>query len=178
MRDVFTPYVPRVLSSADLSLPEPTETGNTFFKNALIKAQAAMQASGHPALADDSGLCIAALNDDPGVHTADWLGYPRNDRMGMQRVLHLMGDTDNRTAYFTTTLVLVWPDGHIETATGRVDGTITHAITGTGGHGYDPIFRPDGHARTFAEMSLSEKQGLSHRGQAVDQMIAQCFRRP
>ncbi len=178
LRGVFGPYVACLVSNADRNLPEPAETGTTFFENALIKARAAMRATGYPALADDSGLCIAALNGDPGVYTANWAGSPRNDRMAMRRVLNLMGDTDNRAAYFTTTLVLIWHDGHIETTTGRVNGTITYAITGTGGHGYDPIFRPQGHARTFAEMALHEKQRLSHRGEAVHQMIQKCFRHP
>lgn len=166
-------------SAADLNLPEPVESGVTFAENAAIKALAAARATGLPALADDSGLCVRALDDAPGVYTADWAittqGAPRDFIHAMNRVQTALADSPDRAAYFISVLVLAWPDGHTETVEGRVDGQIVWPMRGTGGHGYDPIFMPDGFDKTFAEMSLSEKGAVSHRGRAFAALLQKCF---
>lgn len=177
MRDLLAPYVQNVRTSAELNLPEPPETGTTFLENATIKALATARATKLPVLADDSGLCIDALDGAPGVYSADWGGHPRNFRAAISRVLQEMGDTGDRSAAFVTVLVLAWPDGHIEVAEGRVEGKITHNIHGAGGFGYDPIFRPEGQARTFGEMSRDEKQKISHRSRALAQLLEKYFQK-
>ncbi|MFN3827996.1 MAG: RdgB/HAM1 family non-canonical purine NTP pyrophosphatase [Micavibrio sp.] len=169
-------YVREFPSAGDLNLPEPAETGTTFLENATIKALAAAQATGIPALADDSGLCVNGLGGQPGVYTADWLGPQRDPVVGMQRVQNELGDASDRSAYFVSVLVLAWPDGHIEHVEGRVDGTLIWPVRGAGGHGYDPMFVPEDFDRTFAEMSLEEKGRISHRGRAFAQLIGKCFR--
>lgn len=169
-------YVREFPSAGDLSLPEPEETGTTFLQNATIKALAAAQATGMPALADDSGLCVNGLNRQPGVYTADWLGPQRNPLVGMQRVHDELGDNPDRSAYFVSVLVLAWPDGHTEHVEGRVNGTLVWPVRGSGGHGYDPMFVPEGRDRTFAEMTLDEKGQISHRGRAFVALIEKCFR--
>lgn len=165
----------KLVCAADLNLPEPAETGTTFLENALIKARAAVNIARMPVLAEDSGLCVAALNDAPGVYTADWLGHPRRVAAGINRVLLALRDQPDRRAYFTATMILMWPDGHYEVATGRVDGTITPCRAGQAGHGYDPIFRPLGHAQTFAEMGIVGKAPLSHRARALANLMKDCF---
>lgn len=168
-------YVREFPSAGDLSLPEPEETGTTFLENAKIKALAAAQATGMPVLADDSGLCVSGLNGKPGVYTADWLGPQRNPLVGMQRVHDELGDNPDRSAYFVSVLVLAWPDGHTEHVEGRVNGTLVWPVRGSGGHGYDPMFMPEGRDRTFAEMTLDEKGQISHRGRAFAALIEKCF---
>lgn len=169
-------YVREFPSAGDLNLPEPAETGTTFLENATIKALAAAIATGIPALADDSGLCVNGLNGQPGVYTADWAGVPRDFTKAMQRVQDELGDAADRSASFVSVLVLAWPDGHIEHVEGRVQGTLIWPVRGEGGHGYDPMFVPEGCDRTFAEMSLAEKGQISHRGRAFAQLIGKCFR--
>jgi XTP/dITP diphosphohydrolase len=200
MRGFLSPRVARVLTARDLYLPEPAETGITFLENATIKAMAAARAVKMPVLAEDSGLCVKALGGAPGVYTADWAGHPRNFRAAMHRVLIELefgpsglarGPLDDsgapgirrgtmpcvdRSAYFQTTIVLAWPDGHVEVFVGQIDGTIAPTMRGTGGFGYDPIFIPDGHAKTFAEMGAQEKIAISHRTRAVRAMLEQCFK--
>jgi len=169
----------RVLSMAEFDLPEPAETETTFAGNARIKAHAAAKATGLVALADDSGLCVAALGDQPGVYTADWAETPkgRDFPMAMARVhreLEQSGARPPWSAAFVCTLVLAWPDGHDEVFEGRVSGQIVWPGRGDQGHGYDPIFQPDGYALTFGEMNRWDKNKMSHRGRAFEKLLA-CF---
>jgi XTP/dITP diphosphohydrolase len=134
-----------------------------------------MEHSGLPALADDSGLSVDALNGDPGVYSARWAGEPRDFNMAMQKVHHALGDSDNRKAAFISVLALCWPDGHIETFEGRVEGNICWPPRGDGGFGYDPIFVPNGHDKTFGELSFESKQAMSHRANALNAMMQAIF---
>ncbi len=168
-------YVQEFPSAGDLGLPEPEETGTTFLENATIKALAAAQATGFPALADDSGLCVNGLNGQPGVYSADWAGNPRDFNKAMQRIQDELGDNIDRSAYFVSVLVLAWPDDHVEYVEGRVDGTLIWPMRGAGGHGYDPMFVPEDRDQTFGEMSMDEKSAISHRGRAFIALIEKCF---
>lgn len=166
------------VSAGDLGLPEPEETETTFLGNARIKAHAAARAANLPALADDSGLTVDALDGAPGVYTADWAATPTG-----RDFVHAMEKTHAAltvhpkpwTAQFRCTLVLAWPDGHDEWVEGIAPGQLVWPRRGKDGHGYDPMFQPDGHDRTFAEMTAAEKNAISHRGQAVARMLAKCF---
>ena len=164
-----------VASAAEHGLSEPEETGTTFVENAGIKALVAALATGLPALADDSGITVAALDGAPGVHSARWAGPGRDFTPAMARVVAAVAANGNDGAAFVCALCLAWPDGHAETVEGRVAGTITDAARGEGGFGYDPIFVPEGETRTFAEMTGGEKAKLSHRARALDAMLARCF---
>lgn len=155
-----------VISVGDLNLPEPDETGSTFAENALLKARAAAKASGLAALADDSGLCVNALNGDPGIYSARWAGPSKDFNIAMREVEAKLGDAPDRSAYFICVLALAWPDGRAESFEGRVDGTLTFPPRGAKGFGYDPIFIPEGHALTFAEMEPDAKKAISHRARA------------
>lgn len=169
--------VEKLLSSGELDLPEPVEDGATFLDNAKIKAMAAAKASGLPCLADDSGLCVDALGGNPGIYSARWGGAEKDFNKAMTLVHERMqlGGTDNTDAHFMAVLVLAWPDGHMEWAEGRVDGNIVWPPRGGHGHGYDPIFIPKGETRTYAEMSMGEKNAFSHRGRAVEALIKKAF---
>jgi XTP/dITP diphosphohydrolase len=173
------------VSAGDLGLPEPEETGATFAENALLKAHAAAQGSGLPALADDSGLCVAALGGAPGVYTADWAekqpfeGGPGRDwYMAMGKVegklAELVANVD-RSAHFTCTLALAWPDGHEEVFEGRVEGTLAWPPRGTMGFGYDPVFVPQGRTQSFAELDPAEKHAISHRADAFRKLVEALF---
>ncbi|MFA7433582.1 MAG: RdgB/HAM1 family non-canonical purine NTP pyrophosphatase [Gemmobacter sp.] len=169
-----------VISADDLGLPEPAETEETFVGNARIKAHAAALASGLPALADDSGIEVEALGGAPGVHTADWAETPagRDFGMAMGRVwaeLEAARAPSPRRARFCCTLVLTWPDGHDEVFEGSVSGEIVWPMRGDQGHGYDPIFLPDGYDLTFGEMNRWEKNRISHRADAFRKLIEGCF---
>lgn len=190
-RDLLRPYGVTVLSAGDLGLPEPEETGTSFAANALLKAEAAAKGSGLPALADNSGLCVAALDGAPGIYSARWAGPDKDFAGAMARIDALLterGARDGaaRRAHFTAALALVWPDGRTEAVEGHVHGTIVHPPRGPGGFGYDPAFLPDGHARTFGEMSAEEKHGvpadggeaLSHRARAFQMLAARLFGAP
>jgi len=166
-RELLAPYGLTLTSAGELGLPEPEETGKDFRENALIKAHASAQASGLPALADDSGLCVKALGGDPGLFSARWAGADKDFGMAMRRVQDALGANKDRSAYFMCVLALVWPDGHEELVEGRCNGTIVWPMRGTKGHGYDPVFQPEGETRTFAEMDGEEKNKLSHRGRAL-----------
>ena len=166
-----------LLGVAALGLEEPEETGSTFRDNAVLKAQAAARASGLVALADDSGLCVDALDGAPGVYSARWAGPTKDFGAAMARVereLEAHAAPPPWRAAFVSVLALAWPDGAVEAFEGRVDGSLVFPPRGTAGFGYDPIFRPDGHDRTFGEMSSHEKHGipvdgslaLSHRARA------------
>jgi XTP/dITP diphosphohydrolase len=164
---LLSPYVPTIVSAGELGLPEPEETGSTFHENALLKAKAAAARSGQVALADDSGLCVNALNGDPGLHSARWGGADKNFLRAMTRVHEMLGSNPDRSAYFICVLALVWPDGRQECFEGRCNGVIAWPPQGDKGHGYDPVFQPDGEMRRFAEMTEDEKNIISHRGIAV-----------
>lgn len=191
MRELLAPYGVELVSAGELGLPEPDETGHMFAENAGIKAHAAAKASGLPALADDSGICIAALDGAPGLFSANWAGPGKDFAPALERVqreLAKRGATtpEKRRAHFVSALVIAWPDGHEELFEGRVFGTVTDAPRGAGGFGYDPIFLPDGHAKTFGEMTSQEKHGipadgspgLSHRARAFHGLAAACLRLP
>lgn len=169
-----------VVSAAELSLPEPEETGRSFVKNARIKAHAAAQASGLPALADDSGIEIDGLGGAPGVYTADWAETPagRDFVRAMTRAwdeLERAGASYPRTARFRCTLVLAWPDGHDEVFEGEIEGECVWPMRGEQGHGYDPMFRPLGHDVTLGQMERWEKNRISHRADAFAKFVAGCL---
>ncbi len=172
MRDLLAPYGIEATSAAELELHEPDETGMTFRDNARIKAQAAAKAAGLPAFADDSGLAVEALGGEPGIYSARWAGPARDFRRAMETVeqkLRERGATTaaQRKAHFVSALCVAWPDGHVEEFEARVDGTLVWPPRGDKGFGYDPIFLPAGHARTFGEMSSEEKHGLPPRGRGL-----------
>ena len=180
MRAMFASTGVAVISSKMLSLPEPEETEDTFLGNARIKAHAAARASGLIALGDDSGLEVDALNGQPGVYTADWAETPagRDFAVAMSKVHDALLAADAPepwAARFRCTLVLAWPDGHEEVFEGAAEGRLIWPIRGEEGHGFDPMFVPDGSARTFAEMSSKEKNRNSHRARAVSVLLAHCF---
>jgi len=172
MRELLAPYQIEAISAGDMGLHEPEETGTTFRDNARIKAAAAAKASGLPAFADDSGLAVDALDGAPGVLSARWAGPDKNFRAAMATIeekLRERGATspDRRTAHFVSALCVAWPDGHVEGFEERVNGTLVWPPRGDQGFGYDPMFLPDGHARTFGEMSSEEKHGLPPRGKGL-----------
>jgi XTP/dITP diphosphohydrolase len=176
--ELLAPWHVGVVSSGELGLDEPEETGETFSDNALLKARAAAKATGLPALADDSGLCVHGLDGRPGVHTADWAtvdGKSRDFNRAMQRVQAELGANPDRSARFMSTLALVWPDGHEEVFEGWVEGTLVWPPRGTIGWGYDPMFMPKGDSRTYGEMPAEEKHATSHRARALAKLIAACF---
>ncbi len=180
MAQLFAPHGVSVVGAAELDLPEPEETENTFVGNARIKAHAASRATGLPALADDSGIEVEALDNQPGVYTADWAETPngRDFVMAMTKTHGLLeekGATHPRKARFCATLVLAWPDGHDEVMEGRVNGTLVWPMRGKLGHGYDPMFQPDGHDITFAEMDADQKNAISHRADAFKKLLDACF---
>jgi len=180
IRELVEPFGVRPLSAGALGLPVPEETETSFAGNAALKALAAAKASGLPALADDSGLEVAALGGRPGVHTADWAETPsgRDFSRAMERVereLQATGSAD-RSARFVCSLALAWPDGHVETFLGRVEGSLTWPPRGTMGFGFDPVFVPAGSTKTFAELDPETKHAISHRADAFRQLVEACFR--
>ena len=182
---LLAPYGMDCLSAGELGLAEPAETGTTFVENALIKANAAAQAANLPALADDSGLSVAALGGAPGVYTADWAeadrfeGGPGRDwYMAMGKVegkLAEKGSATPRDCWFSCVLAIAWPDGTTATYEGRIDGTFNWPPRGDKGFGYDPVFVPVGDTRTFAEFDPEEKHAISHRADAFAKLVAEQF---
>lgn len=166
-----------VLSSAALGLDEPEETETSFTGNARLKARAAAQATSLPALADDSGLVVEALNGDPGIYSARWAGPEKDFAMAMQLVEQKLAESgsDDRRAHFICSLSLVWPDGFDVTVEGRVDGTLVWPPRGSNGFGYDPMFIADGYDQTFGEMDPALKHAIGHRADAFDQLLRACF---
>ena len=164
-----------VVAAGELGLPEPEETGTSFRANAELKALAAATASGLPALADDSGLCVDALDGAPGVYSARWAGEDKDFGVAMERVHRAMAFGSPDTAFFVCALSLAWPDGAVETFEGRVDGRLVWPPRGDRGFGYDPMFVHDGMTETFGEIAPEVKHGLSHRARAFDQLVAACF---
>jgi XTP/dITP diphosphohydrolase len=187
MRDLLSAYGVEAVSAGELKLPEPEETGNTFTANARIKALAATKASNMPAFADDSGLAIDALDGEPGIHSARWAGPDKDFRGAMNEVQTRLIERgakapERRRAHFVSALCVAWPDGHVEEFEARVNGIVVWPPRGTQGFGYDPLFLPDGHTRTFGEMSAEEKhslppqgQGLSHRARAFLKLAEACL---
>ena len=178
---LLAPFPVAVVSAAELGLPEPAETETSFLGNARIKAHAAARASGLPALADDSGIEVDGLGGAPGVRTADWAERPgggRDFEIAMRRTwaaLERAAAPSPRTARFRCTLVLAWPDGHDEVFEGAAEGQCVWPMRGDRGHGYDPMFQPDGHAVTFGQMDPAEKNRISHRAVAFARLVEGCF---
>jgi XTP/dITP diphosphohydrolase len=187
MRDLLALYGVEAISAGVLGLPEPEETGASFRANARIKAQAAAAASGMAAFADDSGLAVDALGGKPGIHSARWAGPNKDFRLAMNEVqTQLMKASakapERRRARFVSALCVAWPDGHVEEFEAQVDGMLVWPPRGDKGFGYDPMFRPDGHDRTFGEMTSEEKHGLpprgvglSHRARAFLKLAGACL---
>ena len=178
--DLLSDYQVEIVSAGSLGLAEPVETETSFVGNARIKAHAASQATGLPALADDSGITVDGLGGAPGVYTADWAETPagRDFGLAMERTWQEL-ETANapypRRAQFRCTFVLAWPDGHDEVFEGSVSGQVVWPGRGAQGHGYDPIFLPDGYDVTFGEMDRWEKNRISHRADAFRKLIAGSF---
>jgi XTP/dITP diphosphohydrolase len=189
MQELLAPFGVEAVSAGELGLPSPDETGHMFAENAAIKAHAAAKATGLPALSDDSGLCVNALDGAPGLFTADWAGPNKDFQGAMARVEHELQkrSATDRRAHFVSALVIAWPDGHEELFEGRVYGEVVWPPRGTKGFGYDPMFQPDGYAETFGELTSEEKHGidwsrpedgaLSHRARAFVELAAGCLRR-
>ncbi len=177
LRALFHPYTDDLVSAGELGLPEPEETETTFIGNAELKARAAALASGHCALADDSGLCVAALGGDPGIYSARWAGETKDFSIAMERIRRELAAKGLETspAYFVCALSLAFPDGHCETFAGRFDGRVVFPPRGTRGFGYDPILLPTGGTQTLGEIDPDLKARISHRAKAFAQLIAACF---
>lgn len=173
---LLSSYVDHFYTAGELNLPEPEETGKTFKENAILKAVAAATGSGKPALADDSGLAVHALNGDPGIYSARWGGAEKDFNLAMRKVHGALGDAPDRSASFVCALAIAWPDGHAEVFEGRVHGNIIWPMRGEKGFGYDPVFQPDGYEITFAEMDTQEKQDISHRAKAFEQLVENCLK--
>jgi XTP/dITP diphosphohydrolase len=169
MRELLAPYGVEAISAGELGLSEPEETGDDFRANARIKATSAALSAKLPAFADDSGLVVDALDGAPGIYSARWAGETKDFSVAMTRIERLLQErgatsAEKRQAHFVSALCVAWPDGHLQEVEGRVDGTLVWPPRGTAGFGYDPAFLPDGHTRTFGEMTGIEKHGLPPRG--------------
>ena len=187
MRELLQPYAVEPTSAAELGLPVPEEIGSSFRENARIKAEAAAKAADLPAFADDSGLVVDALDGAPGIYSARWAGEGKDFMAAMSRIERLLQERgattpDKRKAHFVSALCVAWPDGHLEEVEARADGTLVWPPRGTAGFGYDPAFQPDGHTRTFGEMTSIEKHGLppiglglSHRARAFVKLAEICL---
>jgi len=173
--DLLKDFSVNIVSSAALKLQEPIEDGDSFIANAKIKALSAATASGLPALADDSGLCVHALNNQPGIYSARLAGPDKNFITAMEHIHHQLGEQKNRRAHFVSALALCWPDGHMETVEGSVHGALVWPLRGTHGFGYDPMFMADGYELTFGEMDPDQKHQISHRADAFKQLVDACF---
>ena len=173
--ELLEPYGVEVVSSGELNLSEPVEDGETFIANAEIKAHSAAKESGLPALADDSGLAVHALDGKPGIHSARWAGPDKDFPMAMEKIEGLLEGQSDRSAHFACALALAWPDGHVETFEGRVEGQMVWPMRGDKGFGYDPVFVADGYDITFAEMGPQEKHAISHRAKAFKKLVEACF---
>ena len=172
---LLAPFNLEVVSASALGLAEPEETGATFVENAELKARAAALAANQPALADDSGLAVTALNGAPGIYSARWAGPSKAFAMAMQRVENELARQGDRSARFICALSLCWPDGHCETFEAHVGGMMIWPPRGDRGFGYDPVFLPNGRTETFGEMDPDAKHAISHRADAFKKLIAACF---
>ncbi|SHG34935.1 RdgB/HAM1 family non-canonical purine NTP pyrophosphatase [Bradyrhizobium erythrophlei] len=187
MRELLAPHGIEAISAGELGLGEPDETGDTFLVNARIKAVAAAEAAQLPAFADDSGLVVDTLDGAPGILSARWAGPAKDFGAAMSRIERLLQERGakepaQRKAHFVSALCVAWPDGHLEEVEARADGTLVWPPRGTAGFGYDPMFLPDGHGRTFGEMTSIEKHGLpplglglSHRARAFVKLAEICL---
>jgi XTP/dITP diphosphohydrolase len=187
MRELLAPHGVEAVSAGELGLSEPEETGKTFQANAAIKAIAAANAAQLPAFADDSGLVVDALDGAPGIYSARWAGEDKNFLGAMTQIERLLqergaNEPAQRTARFVSALCVAWPDGHVEEVEAQVDGTLVWPPRGEQGFGYDPMFLPDGHSKTFGEMNGHEKhgmppfgEGLSHRARAFIKLAEACL---
>ena len=179
-QSLFAPLGVRLLSAYEADLEEPEETGSTFHENAILKARFAAETSGLPCLADDSGLCVTALDGAPGIYSARWAGPEKDFNLAMKRVedalidLYSEGPKD-LSAIFRCVLALAWPDGHTELSEGVARGQLVFPPRGTHGFGYDPIFVPQGKTKTFGEMTPEEKAPLTHRAQAFSELSQRCL---
>lgn len=174
LKDLFAPHGFEVVSALELGLDEPEETENSFAGNALLKARAAMKATGLPALSDDSGLSVTALGGQPGIYSARWAGEPRDFYKAMEKVeseLKASGSAD-RSAKFVCALAVAWPDGAEAVYEGEVHGTLVWPPRGQRGFGYDPVFVADDETETFGEMEPERKHAMSHRARAVEKLRA------
>ena len=175
IRELLTPFDADVTSAANLGLPEPIEDGLTFVANAEIKARAAAMAAGLPALADDSGLAVHGLNDEPGIYSARWAGPNKDFNLAMKKIQHELKNIDDKSAHFTCALTLCWPDGHTESFEGQVFGQMIWPPKGDKGFGYDPMFVANGMDISFAEMQPKAKHAISHRAKAFEKLVNACF---
>ena len=174
---LMAPYAIEVISAADLNLPEPEEDGETYIANATIKARAAAIASGLPALSDDSGFEVMAINRDPGLYSARWAGPDKDFSLAMAKVnaaVEASGNPD-RNCRFVCALALCWPDGVCVATEGDVEGQFIWPPRGDKGFGYDPVFQPNGYEQSFGEVDQDWKHAISHRSKAFEQLIALCF---
>ena len=166
-----------VVAASALGLPEPDEPETTFAGNAMVKARAAARASGLIAIADDSGISVAALGGQPGVHSARWAGPEKDFDLAMSKVETRLDETrsDDLSAWFTSALAVAWPEGPVVVVEGRIDGTLVFPKRGAFGFGYDPIFVPEGHDKTFGELTADIKDRISHRARAFEMLKAALF---
>ena len=171
---LLAPFCVQTVGAGALGLAEPEETGATFEANAVLKARAAAEAAGLPALADDSGLVVPALGGAPGIYSARWAGPTKDFRIAMARVERELGGKD-RSAHFVAVLALAWPDGEVTTWRGEAPGHLTWPPRGERGFGYDPMFVPDGYDLTFGELGPDEKYQISHRARAFAKLVEACF---
>jgi XTP/dITP diphosphohydrolase len=171
---LLAPFRLETIAAGSLGLPEPEETGENFEANAVLKAKAAAEASGLPALADDSGLVVPALGGAPGIYSARWAGPAKDFRVAMDRVHRELGDKDRETM-FVAVLALAWPDGRAELFRGEAPGNLTWPPRGDRGFGYDPIFVPQGGTLTFGELDPAEKHRISHRARAFAKLVERYF---
>ncbi len=170
-REMFDGYEVEIISAAEFDLPEPEETGETFQENAALKAILAMKATGLPALADDSGMCVNALDGQPGIYSARWGGEKKDFNAAMKRVNDELGDNKDRSAFFFCSLALAWPDGEVDVFDGHIDGELVWPPRGENGFGYDPMFVPENDTRTFGEMKQLEKNKMNHRAHAFANLM-------
>ena len=173
--ELLAPFGADVISAGDLDLPEPDETGSSFVANAELKARASMEEAGLAALADDSGLCVNALGGEPGLYSARWAGPSKDFNIAMAAVHEKLQGFEDKSAYFICVLALAWPDGHVETFEGRINGQIVEPARGLNGFGYDPIFIPNGYDITFGEFDPVVKTAIAHRAIAFNQLVKACF---
>lgn len=175
INELLAPFGVEAVAAGSLGLPEPEETETTFAGNAILKARAAAEASGLPALSDDSGLAVAALGGAPGIYSARWAGPGKDFQVAMERVHREMGGNSDRRAHFVCALCLAWPDGHTEVFEGKVHGELVWPPRGSQGFGYDPMFVPGGYDITFGEMEPARKHAMSHRARAFALLVESCF---
>lgn len=176
MQAILSPYGIQIVSAGEMNLSEPEENGSTFIDNARIKAESAAKEANLPALADDSGLCVHALDNRPGIYSARYNDPKKNGFLyAMEKLNEELGSAKDRSAHFACALVIAWPDGHTEEFEGRIDGTLHWPVKGKNGFGYDPMFIPNGYDQTFAELSSEIKNKISHRARALKMFVEGCL---